>query len=1669
MGCCLSKFQRPNEASPTKRMSSTLNRMSKIFRRSKAIRKERSSSTHEQITLPKGNTSRVIFRAKDNNKREKLPQSTNSSGNFHFKANQQMHHAHSRINSLAARDQTSHAYGATRHPLPYLVPCSGNVVDPQSYPKSTPDSVLNVIEHFRQKIEKFAAMDDDPLDSYYQQDSGYEDSVYSAESSCLSQAYTCHGEVSTCSKEDESTSMYEDEEDQQELPSKDSFAKNTTLNDLPLHLKVSMEFPRFPQNNGPDYAKSSLFDDGDLTPVDVGPLDPNPTVKIPMVVNGQIFPLEVERNSELAVAYHLIEYYADKKAHIAKRICTIRARLGAKFLFPVFVHGNVVNIPLSRKDDNSAIYSPREETNAARVAVFRSSRGLMKPHQPNECRPRLTVCIVHDRPIDTAKFTLFILEGSPSIDDQITLPKENTSRPNSLAARDQTSHAYGAKRHPLPYLVPCSGNVVDPQSYPKSTPDSVLNVIEHFRQKIEKFAAMDDDPLDSYYQQDSGYEDSVYSPESSCLAQDDTCHGEVSTCSEEDESTSMYEDEEDPQELPSKDSYAKNTTLNDLPLHLKVSMEFPRFPQNNGPEYAKSSLFDDGVLTPVDVGPLDPNPTVKIPMVVNGQIFPLEVERNSELAVAYHLIEYYADKKAHIAKRICTIRARLGAKFLFPVFVHGNVVNIPLSEKDDNENIVLERKHFKEASLVLRLHILTFISLFMTSIDCYEEPQFHLAVEYQVDCDVTLINANKRSNNQLSIRQFSGYASPTKRMSSTLNRISKIFRRIKAIRKERSPSTHEQITLPKGNTSRVIFRAKDNNKGEKLPQSTNSSGNFHFKANQQMHHAQSRINSLAARDQTSHAYVATRHPLPYLVPCSGTVVDPQSYPKSTPDSVLNVIEHFRQKIEKFAAMDDDPLDSYYQQDSGYEDSVYSAESSCLAQGDTCHGEVSTCSKEDESTSMYEDEEDQQELPSKDSYATNTLNDLPLHLKVSMEFPRFPQNNGPDYAKSSLFDDGDLTPVDVGPLDPNPTVKIPMVVNGQIFPLEVERNSELAVAYHLIEYYADKKAHIAKRICTIRARLGAKFLFPVFVHGNVVNIPLNEKDDNENKVLDRKHFKQASLVLRLYIQTTILLFMTSINCYEEPQFHLAVEYQVDCDVTLINAYKRSNKQLSIRQFSGYASPTKRVSSTLNRISKIFRRSKGIQKEGSPSIDEQIALPKENTSRVIFRAKDNNKGEKLPESTNSSGNFHFKANQQMHHAHSRINSLAARDQTSHAYGAKSYPLPYLVPCSDNVVDPQSYPKSTPDSVLNVIEHFRQKIEKFAAMDDDPLDSYYQQDSGYEDSVYSAESSCLAQDDTCHGEVSTCSEEDESTSMYEDEEDQQELPSKDSYAKNTALNDLPLHLKVSMEFPRFPQNNGPDYAKSSLFDGGDLTPVDVGGNVVDPQSYPKSTPDSVLNVIEHFRQKIEKFAAMDDDPLDSYHQQDSGHEDSVYSAESSCLAQDDTCHGEVSTCSEEDESTSMYEDEEDQQELPSKDSYAKNTTLNDLPLHLKVSMEFPRFPQNNGPDYAKSSLFDDGDLTPVDVGPLDPNPTVKIPMVVKGQIFPLEVERNSELAVAYHLIEYYADKKAHIAKRICTIRARLGAKFLFPVFVHGNVVNIPLSEKDDNVRAYREISAFKCFKTA
>eukprot|EP00795_Rhopilema_esculentum_P008838 gene8838-15327_t len=306
-------------ASPTKRMSLTLNRMSKIFRRSKGIQKEGSPSIDEQIALPKENTSRVIFRAKDNNKREKMPQSSISSRNFYFKANQQMHHAHSRINSLAARDQTSHAYGATRHPLPYLVPCSGNVVDPQSYPKSTPDSVLNVIEHFRQKIEKFAAMDDDPLDSYYQQDSGYEDSVYSAESSCLAQDDTCHGEVSTCSEEDESTSMYEDEEDQQELPSKDSYAKNT-LNDLPLHLKVSMEFPRFPQNNGPDYAKSSLFDDGDLTPVDVGPLDPNPTVKIPMVVNGQIFPLD-ELNATLnGSAYHLIEYYADRKAHMQKNL-----------------------------------------------------------------------------------------------------------------------------------------------------------------------------------------------------------------------------------------------------------------------------------------------------------------------------------------------------------------------------------------------------------------------------------------------------------------------------------------------------------------------------------------------------------------------------------------------------------------------------------------------------------------------------------------------------------------------------------------------------------------------------------------------------------------------------------------------------------------------------------------------------------------------------------------------------------------------------------------------------------------------------------------------------------------------------------------------------------------------------------------------------------------------------------------------------------------------------------------------------------------------------------------------------------------------------------------------------------------------------------------------------
>ena len=293
----------------------------------------------------------------------------------------------------------------------------------------------------------------------------------------------------------------------------------------------------------------------------------------------------------------------------------------------------------------------------------------------------------------------------------------------------------------------------------------------------------------------------------------------------------------------------------------------------------------------------------------------------------------------------------------------------------------------------------------------------------------------------------------------------------------------------------VIFRAKDNNKGDKSPQPTNSSGNFHVKANYQMHHAHSRISSLPAGDQTNYAYSAKRHPLPDSVPCSGNVVDPQSYSKRTSDSVLRVSEHFRQKIEKFAAMDDDSFDSYYQQDSGYEDSELSEESSYFAHDDTCDEEVSTSCEEDEGRSMYEDEEDQEELPSMESYAKNTLNDLPLHLKVSMEFPRFPQNDGQDYAKSSLFDDGDLTPVDVGPLDPNPTVKIPMVVNGQIFPLEVERNSELAVAYHLIEYYADKKAHIAKRICTIRARLGATFLFPVFVHGNVVNIPLNEKDDN----------------------------------------------------------------------------------------------------------------------------------------------------------------------------------------------------------------------------------------------------------------------------------------------------------------------------------------------------------------------------------------------------------------------------------------------------------------------------------------------------------------------------------------------------------------------------------------------
>ena len=66
-----------------------------------------------------------------------------------------------------------------------------------------------------------------------------------------------------------------------------------------------------------------------------------------------------------------------------------------------------------------------------------------------------------------------------------------------------------------------------------------------------------------------------------------------------------------------------------------------------------------------------------------------------------------------------------------------------------------------------------------------------------------------------------------------------------------------------------------------------------------------------------------------------------------------------------------------------------------------------------------------------------------------------------------------------------------------------------------------------------------------------------------------------------------------------------------------------------------------------------------------------------------------------------------------------------------------------------------------------------------------------------------------------------------------------------------------------------------------------------------------------------------------------------------------------------------------------------------------------------------------------------------------------------------MAYNLVEYYANKNQHIAKRICIIRARLGAKFLFPVFVHGRVINIPLDEKDKNVKAYREISALKCFQ--
>eukprot|EP00795_Rhopilema_esculentum_P012746 gene12746-3473_t len=347
MGAALSKFKRP-EASQTSKLSQ-LKKLTNIFRRRNRTEKEKNAELREERQTAKRQTSWVNIANSDQHTNGQFPPIAHKSGDFKTKASR-VHHKLSQIDSFEnfqAPIQSRFSSHEQRQSFSGKIQRNSRYTDSKSHHNISAAVASPIVDEYQRMIEKLAAMED----HWCEVDSGCHSSQSHA-------SYELQGdhfdtETSLYDYEDEDTASQSPVVEQSKLINENTILAEQNY-DLPLHVKLEQEFPRF------DHCKtdrqSNSFVDDDCIP-EYDPTEPQPTsVRIPMVVNGQIFPLTVHRNSELAVAYNLVEYYANKNQHIAKRICTIRARLGAKFLFPVFVHGRVVNIPLDAKDKNVKAY-----------------------------------------------------------------------------------------------------------------------------------------------------------------------------------------------------------------------------------------------------------------------------------------------------------------------------------------------------------------------------------------------------------------------------------------------------------------------------------------------------------------------------------------------------------------------------------------------------------------------------------------------------------------------------------------------------------------------------------------------------------------------------------------------------------------------------------------------------------------------------------------------------------------------------------------------------------------------------------------------------------------------------------------------------------------------------------------------------------------------------------------------------------------------------------------------------------------------------------------------------------------------------------------------------------------------------------------------------------------